>query len=885
MKFVDLGLSPETLRAIEDVGYETPTPIQEKAIPHVLMGRDVLGIAQTGTGKTASFTLPMIEILANGRAKARMPRSLILAPTRELAAQVSENFTLYGKYHKLDMALLIGGESMGDQMRALDKGVDVLIATPGRLIDLFERGKVLLRDVKVLVIDEADRMLDMGFIPDVERIVSLLPPLRQTLFFSATMNDEIRKLADAFLSNPRQVSIERKATAAETVTQKLAIVPRIDKREALRHILRTENVRNAFIFCNRKRDVDVLNRSLKKHGFNCISLHGDMDQPTRHLMLRRFKDGEADLLVCSDVAARGLDIDDVSHVINFDIPTHSEDYVHRIGRTGRAGKEGAAYSLATPDDAKYVDGIEKLLGRPIPRLDLEGLDTVDAQTRAEHGEVANTTETTERGARRRRSGRSRGGSDDRTEQRAEQPKREDRPKREERPKRDDHVERSDQVDRPERRPTEDSGRSRRGRGRRDDARDGIAAMSHPENVLAFGDHTPAFFTFNTLVPMGPAVAHSGADEDEDAETGAEAETAEVSTDTERRSGSRGGRSRNASGSRGPRKGATTSRRGERKRHGRRVEASDTTENATSGNAVADAPEGARPEDIGTVAGTTEGAVESLSTEPQAVASEGAAPDAGAETGAVDSPDVAPKAPSPRRRRSATRRSSKPAETPAPQTADTPDQPASDASAEPPPPVTSGDVIAENAAPAGAVETQPEVQPEAPPPEAETPPTKPKRTRRKTTKAEDPAASGDEAPKPKRTRRKTVKAAEADTGAGAESTDSSSDSAVVPEKAQEEASPEVPEAKPKRTRRKAVKADDAAETGEAGEAAAKPKRTRRKTVKADDTAEAGEAEAKPKRTRRRTTKPKDEVAAAADSEGSADTTPATDADASHAETGS
>lgn len=530
MTFADLGLSPETLRAIEEVGYEHPTPIQEKAIPHVLMGRDVLGIAQTGTGKTAGFTLPMIEILANGRAKARMPRSLILAPTRELAAQVADNFTTYGKYHKLDMALLIGGESMGDQMRALDKGVDVLIATPGRLLDLFERGKVLLRDVKVLVIDEADRMLDMGFIPDVERIVTLLPPLRQTLFFSATMDKEIRKLADAFLSNPREVSIERRATAAETVTQFLAMVSRIDKREALRHILRSESVRNAFIFCNRKRDVDVLNRSLKKHGFNCISLHGDMDQPTRNEMLRRFKDGEADLLVCSDVAARGLDIDDVSHVINFDIPTHSEDYVHRIGRTGRAGKEGAAFSLATSDDAKYVAAIESLLGRSIPRMPLEGLDSIMTEDGA-----------SESGNRRRREPRGDSRPTSRSDGRASRPKAaEDR-----------------------------STRSRRGgRSRSGEDRDGVRAMSHADDVVAFGDHTPAFFVTTTLVPMGSPVS-GGGDEDEEAATGERARTG------------RRGKTR----TRDVRKAAPASRRGERKRHGRRDERPEDGEGDGEGEAT------------------------------------------------------------------------------------------------------------------------------------------------------------------------------------------------------------------------------------------------------------------------------------------------------------
>lgn len=366
MTFADLGLSPETLRAIEEVGYTTPTPIQVQAIPYVQMGRDVLGIAQTGTGKTASFTLPMIDILASGKAKARMPRSLILAPTRELATQVSENFTLYGKYQKLSMALLIGGESMNEQQKVLDRGVDVLIATPGRLIDLFERGSILLRDVKVLVIDEADRMLDMGFIPDVERIVALLPKIRQTLFFSATMDKEIRRLADAFLMNPKEVRIEPTQKVAETVEQALIMVKASEKREALRQLLRRETVTNAFIFCNRKRDVDVLYKSLSGHGFDILALHGDMPQYVRTERLEKFKRAEVQLMVCSDVAARGIDVTEVSHVFNFDVPTHPEDYIHRIGRTGRAGRLGRAYTLATPEDAKYLRAIENLLGKTIP---------------------------------------------------------------------------------------------------------------------------------------------------------------------------------------------------------------------------------------------------------------------------------------------------------------------------------------------------------------------------------------------------------------------------------------------------------------------------------------------------------------------------------------
>ncbi len=371
--FADLGLSETILRAVHELDYLHPTPIQEQAIPYVLMGRDVLGTAQTGTGKTASFTLPMLDVLTGSRARARMPRSLILEPTRELALQVAENFVKYGKYQKLIHALIIGGESMNDQKDALTRGVDVLIATPGRLIDLIERGGILLSDTKLLVIDEADRMLDMGFIPDVERIVGLLPANRQTLFFSATMAPAIRKLADAFLSNPKEISVSRPSSVATTITTGLVIVEPLQKREALRQLLRAEAVQNALIFCNRKRDVDVLYKSLVKHGFSAGALHGDMAQSVRFTTLEKFKAGEIQLLVCSDVAARGLDIGGLSHVFNFDVPIHAEDYVHRIGRTGRAEKLGRALTLAAPEDKWAVDAIESLTGMPIPHLTIEAL--------------------------------------------------------------------------------------------------------------------------------------------------------------------------------------------------------------------------------------------------------------------------------------------------------------------------------------------------------------------------------------------------------------------------------------------------------------------------------------------------------------------------------
>ncbi|MGF1641126.1 MAG: DEAD/DEAH box helicase [Rhodospirillales bacterium] len=399
MDFSDLGLSQDVLRAVTDAGYVTPTPIQEQAIPYILMGRDVLGCAQTGTGKTASFTLPMIEILAAGRAKARMPRSLILEPTRELAAQVAENFDTYGKYVKLSKVLLIGGESMTEQFKVLERGVDVLIATPGRLLDVFDRGRLLMNDVRILVIDEADRMLDMGFIPDVERIVSLVSRMRQTLLFSATMPKEIRRLADAFLSNPREVTVAPPATTSKTVTQGLVVVghgggilaSHKEKRAALRMLIDAEDVRNALIFCNRKRDVGVLARSLSRHGYDAAMLHGDMAQPARTEVLERFKRGEIKFLVCSDVAARGLDIQDMSHVFNFDVPANAEDYVHRIGRTARAGREGRAFTVATPEDGKYITAIERLIDMPLPRVVLNGIESADLKTSTRRGGKAGRT--------------------------------------------------------------------------------------------------------------------------------------------------------------------------------------------------------------------------------------------------------------------------------------------------------------------------------------------------------------------------------------------------------------------------------------------------------------------------------------------------------------
>ena len=406
-KFTDLALDPRVLQAVTEAGYETPTPIQAEAIPHALQGRDVLGIAQTGTGKTASFTLPMITLLGQGRARARMPRSLVLAPTRELAAQVAENFDIYAKHTKLTKALLVGGVAFGEQDKLIDRGVDVLIATPGRLLDHFERGKLLLTGVQIMVVDEADRMLDMGFIPDIERIFTLTPPKRQTMFYSATMAPEIERITKTFLKDPAKIEVARQATTSTTITQALIEVKPIrkdrnfgDKRAMLRALIRAEGeaCTNAIIFCNRKMDVDVVAKSLKSHGFNAAPIHGDLEQSMRMKTLDAFRDGTLHLLVASDVAARGLDIPAVSHVFNFDVPSHPEDYVHRIGRTGRAGRLGKAFTISVPSDEKYLKAIESLIKSEIPRGEApEGYEPSTADSRPD------------RAPREDRKGRDRGG--------------------------------------------------------------------------------------------------------------------------------------------------------------------------------------------------------------------------------------------------------------------------------------------------------------------------------------------------------------------------------------------------------------------------------------------------------------------------------------------
>ncbi|WP_195820513.1 DEAD/DEAH box helicase [Roseobacter sp. MH60115] len=472
-KFSDLNLNPKVLKAIDEAGYESPTPIQAGAIPPALEGKDVLGIAQTGTGKTASFTLPMITMLARGRARARMPRSLVLCPTRELAAQVAENFDTYSKHLKLTKALLIGGVSFKEQDKLIDKGVDVLIATPGRLLDHFERGKLLLTGVQIMVVDEADRMLDMGFIPDIERIFSLTPFTRQTLFFSATMAPEIERITNTFLSAPERVEVARQATTGENIEQGVVMFKGSrkdrepsEKRNVLRAVIDAEGEKctNAIVFCNRKVDVDIVAKSLKKYGYDAAPIHGDLDQSQRTRTLDGFRDGTLRFLVASDVAARGLDVPSVSHVFNFDVPSHAEDYVHRIGRTGRAGRDGKAVMICVPRDEKNLADIERLVQREIPRIDnpLKGAAPV-AEKPAKAEQTAD-----EKPKRSRSRSRKTDEADIAQPETAAKPEPKSDPKPEEQPKRS-------------------RGRRGSGGGRQNDQSDRSG-----NKVVGLGDHTPEF---------------------------------------------------------------------------------------------------------------------------------------------------------------------------------------------------------------------------------------------------------------------------------------------------------------------------------------------------------------------------------------------------------
>ena len=504
MTFRDTGLSEKVLAAVEAAGYTTPTPIQAQAIPHALQGRDVLGIAQTGTGKTAAFTLPMLSRLEQGRARARMPRTLILEPTRELAAQVEESFLKYGANTRLNVALLIGGVSFADQEVKIMRGADVLIATPGRLLDFFERGKLLLQGIEILVIDEADRMLDMGFIPDIEKICKLVPFTRQTLFFSATMPPEITRLTEQFLHNPVRVEVARAASTALTITQGLvASAGGGAKRETLRRLIRgAENFKNAIIFCNRKRDVAILHKSLVSHGFSAGALHGDMDQSARMASLDAFKNGDVALIVCSDVAARGLDIPDVSHVFNFDVPTHAEDYVHRIGRTGRAGRSGTALTIVTREDTKYIDGIQKLTSEKINWMGGTLDDVVETEGRS--GSDRGRNRQPESTARAERFARAEPAADDQPREVREprQPRapREDRPARTPRPAREARAEqpRLDQeqprFEQPRQEPSRyEQPRAAQGQPGGDRRRNDRRRHDDDDTpVVGLGDHVPSF---------------------------------------------------------------------------------------------------------------------------------------------------------------------------------------------------------------------------------------------------------------------------------------------------------------------------------------------------------------------------------------------------------
>lgn len=469
-KFSDLNLNPKVLKAVDEAGYEQPTPIQAGAIPPALEGKDVLGIAQTGTGKTASFTLPMLSLLARGRARARMPRSLVLCPTRELAAQVAENFDAYSKHLKLTKALLIGGVSFKEQDALIDKGVDVLIATPGRLLDHFERGKLLLTGVQIMVVDEADRMLDMGFIPDIERIFSLTPFTRQTLFFSATMAPEIERITNTFLSAPAKVEVARQATASETIEQSVVMFKgsrrdraASEKRKVLRAIIDAEGEKctNAIIFCNRKVDVDIVAKSLKKYKYDAAPIHGDLDQSQRMKTLDGFREGSLRILVASDVAARGLDVPSVSHVFNFDVPGHAEDYVHRIGRTGRAGREGRAFTICEPRDEKALAAVEALIQKEIERL----------ENPAKKAEPKTKPEIAEKPA---------------SKAKREAPKDEAKP---EKTKKAEPKAKAEVVELKADEPKQDkqrNNRGRRGRGRRDDE----------PSPVGMGDHLPSFIALS-----------------------------------------------------------------------------------------------------------------------------------------------------------------------------------------------------------------------------------------------------------------------------------------------------------------------------------------------------------------------------------------------------
>ena len=374
MSFDSLGLRAELLAAVSTEGYTIPTPIQSKTIPLILEGRDVLAGAQTGTGKTAAFTLPMLQLLSlSGQGeKGRFPRALVLAPTRELAAQVNESIRTYGRNLRQSSTVVFGGVGIQPQIDALRRGVDILVATPGRLLDHAGQGTVNLSKVEILVLDEADRMLDMGFIHDIKRILKLLPSKRQNLLFSATYNDEVKRLADGLLHNPALVEVARRNTAAENVSQVVHPVGHTRKRELLSHLIREKDWRQALVFTRTKHGANRLATQLVTDGINATAIHGNKSQSARTKALADFKSGAVKILVATDIAARGLDIDSLPHVVNYDLPNVPEDYVHRIGRTGRAGANGIALSLVSSEEKDLLVNIQRLLGRNIPVEEVQG---------------------------------------------------------------------------------------------------------------------------------------------------------------------------------------------------------------------------------------------------------------------------------------------------------------------------------------------------------------------------------------------------------------------------------------------------------------------------------------------------------------------------------
>jgi ATP-dependent RNA helicase RhlE len=386
MSFASLGLSETLVRAVTEHGYTQPTPIQMQAIPAVLGGGDLLAGAQTGTGKTAGFVLPLLQRLSTMQSRkltgTKPVRALILTPTRELAAQVEESVRTYGKYAKFSSVVIFGGVGINPQIAALKRGVDIVVATPGRLLDLHQQRAIDLSHVEILVLDEADRMLDMGFIHDIKRVLKLLPPKRQNLLFSATFSDEIKSLADNLLNNPALIEVARRNSTVEAITQKIHPVDRDRKRQLLSHLIKTQNWHQVLVFTRTKHGANRLAELLNKDGITSLAIHGNKSQGARTKALAEFKTGDLQVLVATDIAARGIDIDQLPHVVNYDLPNVPEDYIHRIGRTGRAGASGEAISLVCIDESGYLRDIERLIKREIPSVVVPGFEP-DPHAKAE----------------------------------------------------------------------------------------------------------------------------------------------------------------------------------------------------------------------------------------------------------------------------------------------------------------------------------------------------------------------------------------------------------------------------------------------------------------------------------------------------------------------